>query len=91
MAIVNVMEQIVSDRLDVLLKNEECCTCERCIDDMKAIALNKLPPKYVSTNSGELFTKLNASLRQNTVDIDIAVTAALAMVSKQPSHLVENA
>lgn len=91
MALVNVMEQIVSDRLDVLLKNEECCTCPRCIEDIKAIALNKLPPKYVSTNSGELFTKLNASVRQSTVDIDIAITAAIAMVAKHPSHVVENA
>lgn len=88
MAIVNVMEQLVDEKLTVLLKDEKRCTCERCVEDMKAIALNKLPPKYVSTNNGELFTKLNASARQNAVDIEIAVAAALEMVASHPSHMV---
>lgn len=90
MALVNVMEQIVSDKLDEFLKGEECCKCTRCLEDMKAIALNRLPAKYVSTNSGELFSKLNATVRQSAVDIDIAVTSAVSMVAKHPSHASEN-
>ena len=63
MALINVMEKVVDDKLEEMLKTENCCQCERCIEDMKAIALNKLPAKYVSTHNGELFSKLDAMLR----------------------------
>ncbi len=86
MAIINVMEKFINERLDDMLSAEDCCKCERCVDDMKAIALNKLPAKYVSTHNGELFSKLEASIRQNAVDINIAVAAAIDAVSKRPSH-----
>lgn len=86
MALVNVMEQIVSDKLDQILEGEDCCKCNRCVEDMKAIALNRLPSKYVNTNSGELFSKLNATVRQSSVDINIAVTAAVKLVAQHPSH-----
>ena len=86
MAIVNVMENFVGERIEAMLEGEECCKCERCVDDMKAIALNKLPAKYVSTHNGELFSKLDAMIRQNAVDINIAVAAAIDAVSKRPSH-----
>lgn len=86
MSIVNVMEGFVAERINTMLANENCCKCDRCLDDMKAIALNKLPAKYVSSHNGELFSKLDASIRQNAVDINIAVTAAIDAVSKRPSH-----
>lgn len=86
MSIINVMEVFVGERLDDMLKTENCCKCERCIDDMKAIALNKLPSKYVSSHNGELFSKLDTMIRQNAVDINIAIAAAIDAVSKRPSH-----
>ena len=86
MSIINVMEAFVTERIEAMLENENCCKCERCLDDMKAIALNKLPAKYVSSHNGELFSKLDASIRQNAVDINIAVAAAIDAVSKRPSH-----
>lgn len=86
MALVNVMEQIVDEKLTQMLEGENCCKCPRCIEDMKAISLNKLPAKYVSTNSGELFTKLSATVRQSSVDINVAVAEAIDLVAKHPSH-----
>ena len=86
MSIINVMEAFVAERLDEMLKTESCCKCERCLDDMKAIALNKLPSKYVSSHNGELFSKLDSMIRQNSVDINIAIAAAIDAVSKRPSH-----
>lgn len=86
MALVNVMEDIVNDKLNELLRTENCCKCERCVEDMKAIALNKLPSKYVSTHNGELFSKLSSTVRQSMVDINVAVSNAIACVAKKPSH-----
>ena len=86
MAIVNIMEGFVEDRIKDMLEVEQCCKCERCLDDMKAIALNRLPAKYVSSHNGELFSKLDSMIRQNSVDINIAVAEAIYMVGKRPSH-----
>ncbi len=86
MALVNMMERFVDERLAEMLKAENCCKCERCIEDMKAIALNKLPAKYVSTHNGELFSKLDSTIRQNTVDLNFTVASAIEAVAKNPSH-----
>ena len=86
MALVNIMEYIFNDKLTEMLKTENCCKCDRCVEDMTALALNKLPARYVSTHNGELFSKLNSLVRQNSVDLNIAVAEAIACVSKKPSH-----
>lgn len=86
MALVNVMESFVDEKLKDMLEAEGGCRCERCFEDMKAIALNRLPAKYVSTHNGELFSKLDSTIRQNHVDINIAVAYAIECVSKYPSH-----
>lgn len=82
--VVNVMEEVVKDRLEVLLKEHDCCQCDTCKGDMLAMALNTLKPKYVNSKKGELFSKLNASKMQNTVDIDVAVAKAISVVSSSP-------
>lgn len=86
MALVNVMEKIVDDKLEECLRDEDCCKCERCLEDMKAIALNKLPAKYVSTHNGELFSKLESTVRQNSTDIMVAISQAIETVATRPAH-----
>lgn len=86
MALVNIMEDIVRNKLSEMLKSENCCKCDRCIEDMTALALNKLPSKYVSTHNGELFSKIDSMVRQNSVDLNIAVAEAISCVSQRPSH-----
>ncbi|MGN0649379.1 MAG: late competence development ComFB family protein [Oscillospiraceae bacterium] len=86
MALINMMEGFVDETLESMLKSENCCKCERCKEDMKAIALNALPAKYVSTHNGELFSKLDSTIRQNSVDITIAIANAIACVSSRPTH-----
>lgn len=86
MALVNVMEKIVDEKLAEMLKNEDCCKCEKCLEDMKCFALNKLPAKYVSSHNGELFTKLDATARQLSVDLNIAVSSAIDCVATRPAH-----
>lgn len=90
MALVNVMEGIIDEKLEQMLKEENCCKCERCLEDMKAMALNQLPAKYVSTRNGELFSKLNSLMRQNSIDINVAVSYAIKTVSERPSHDIKD-
>ena len=55
------------------------------------MALNKLPPKYVSTDKGKLFSKLNSlKEQQNGVDINVAVLSAVEFVSSHPRHSDED-
>lgn len=84
MAVVNVMESVVRARLEFLLQDTDCCKCDKCMDDMMALALNALKPKYVNSHKGELFSRLDTTKYQNTIDIDVAVTKAITTVSSRP-------
>lgn len=85
--LVNMMEHYVDERLAELLRRFDCCKCEICIEDMKAFALNRLPAKYVSTVSGQVFTRIQQEMEcQPTVDLDIAIVQAIESVSAKPRH-----
>ncbi|MDB5053627.1 MAG: late competence development protein ComFB [Bacilli bacterium] len=55
----NLMEEIVKNCLKDLLQHQESLVevDERAQSDILAIALNKLPSKYVSTTQGEMLAK----------------------------------
>jgi competence protein ComFB len=89
MGISNVMEEIVLSTIHEKLKFYDCCTCEQCINDMLAMALNMLPAMYASSNKGMLITKAINSEPQNRVNIDIAVLKAIDAVASRPHHSVE--
>ncbi len=82
----NYMEICVSDMMDAILKDLNCCTCETCRYDIFAIALNSLPPKYVVTKRGQLYTKMSTLQQQFDVDIIAAITKAAVLVSRTPRH-----
>ncbi len=88
MAVVNTMENIVDTALSELLKEEPgCCTCNHCMDDMKCLALNALPPKYVSSEKGILFSKISSAMgQQRSIDIRVACINALEFVKGHPHH-----
>ena len=86
----NYMEDCVNDMLAYMLKNAEfskkLCSCELCKLDIKAIALNGLPQKYVVTRKGELYAKVSSLQNQFEVDIIAAITKAAVIVGKNPRH-----
>ncbi len=87
MPIINVMEKLVDQKIEEMLPTIKCCTCEKCLDDIRAMTLNKLPAKYVSTDKGRLFSKLNSIKEtQNVVDINVAILAAIEFVAEHPRH-----
>ncbi len=72
--------------LDEILEFKDSCGCERCRSDVKALALNNLPPKYVVTDKGYVYTKVNELATQFRTDITVAITNAMKVVSKKPRH-----
>ena len=83
----NYVEDIVDETLKSLLpKYDPICQCEKCIQDIKALTLNELKPKYVVTDEGEVYAKLNELNYQFRTDIITKLMHAIDMVSKNPRH-----
>jgi competence protein ComFB len=83
--LINIMEKVVDSKMEVYLPDSGCCTCPICVGDIKCLALNKLPPKYVNTHQGELFSRVDqVMLRQNSVDVDFVVLNAIERVKEKP-------
>jgi len=92
MAIINIMEKIVDLKIEAYINDTNGCSCETCIDDIKCLALNKLPSKYVNTPKGELFSRVDQiMLRQNSVDVDFAVIKSIEFVKGNPRCSKEKA
>ena len=83
----NYMEDIVQHKMNVVLKTmPDMCLCEQCRLDILAHALNNSPPKYVVTQKGVMFAKLNVLEGQFEVDVVRAITDAAIVISKYPRH-----
>ena len=82
----NYMEDAVDATLDEIQEFKDSCRCDRCRSDIKALALNNLPPKYVVTDKGYVYTKVNELATQFRTDITVAITNAMMVVSKNPRH-----
>ncbi|NEW04969.1 late competence development ComFB family protein [Paenibacillus sp. SYP-B3998] len=87
MGVVNAVEAIVSDLFDEFQKNYELkCVCEQCQEDILALVLNQIPPKYTSSQKGQLFVKslyLNTQLQS---DVMKELTSAVFIVEHNQNH-----
>ena len=87
MKIHNYMEEAVKDVLEsILSERDDVCKCDICRSDMMAWALNRLPPKYVSTQKGRVYTKLDEIGIQFKTDIIREVAKAVEYVKNNPRH-----
>ena len=51
--------------------------------------MNFLPPRYVVTDRGQIYTKIKALEQQFNIDIITAITHAVKVVSSAPQHDTE--
>lgn len=82
----NYTEEFVLLTLNSMMKNLDCCKCERCRLDIASYALNRLPAKYVVTEKGELMTKLCEFSNQFEAEVMAELTVAAELVKKNPKH-----
>ncbi|NLP13729.1 MAG: late competence development ComFB family protein [Clostridium sp.] len=82
----NYMEEVVFSIMREIINDINVCTCEKCMLDIAALALNDLPPKYIVSEKGELYSKVNALKQQFEVDVISAVTKAAVLVKRNPRH-----
>lgn len=71
---------------DYLKKNADTCTCEMCREDMKALALNNIPPHYVSTDKGAIFKQVSFDLIGGKAQVTSAIITAIKTVGSNPKH-----
>lgn len=82
----NYMEEIVFSLIGEVLEDINVCTCDKCILDIAAIALNELPSRYIVSEKGELYSKINSLKQQFEVDVISAITKAAVLVKRNPRH-----
>lgn len=82
----NYMEEIVFSMIKEVLEDINVCSCDKCILDIAAIALNDLPSRYIVSEKGELYSKINSLRQQFEVDVISAITKAAVLVKRSPRH-----
>ena len=83
LVVVNLMEQLVTERLDAVFEKFNCCRCDKCRHDVAALALNVLPPQYVVAQPEEIPALLAAA---STKEIPGALVKAILQVKSNPQH-----
>jgi len=83
-AIINIMERLINDKIDIAIEKFRCCTCEKCRQDITAMALNKLHPKYIVAEP-ELLAEGLEDKEANT-QVTTALVQAILKVKANPKH-----
>lgn len=83
---INVMEVLVAEKVEKYVKLMGMCTCQRCIDDLMALTLNHLPPKYVVMSEGDRIPKLTFYEGHYNSEITAQLMKACKVVSDRPHH-----
>jgi len=80
------MEELVERSVDNCIAQAGACSCKRCRADICALALNRLPPRYVVTDMGDIFERVNAVSLQSQADIVFTIMQAIDTIQKEPRH-----
>lgn len=86
---VNVMEEVVSTLVNVLMMSPDYqtfCNCQKCRNDIIAISLNTLPSHYVTTEDGRKMVYEQLNTQDNRAWINKRIISAIHLVGKYPKH-----
>ena len=84
-SLVNEAERLVLQELDAQLKTAVgVCTCQDCVLDMAAFALNNVKPAYRVSLMGSVYRSSRDA--QHAQGVSKAVREAIAKVKENPSH-----
>lgn len=88
--VANVVERLIDEQFPIVMKKfPDVCCCHQCLSDIKALALNGLKPRYVSTDRGDLFERVHISDMMVKVEALRAMTEAVEKVSSNPRHTLD--
>lgn len=82
----NLAEDVMKTKVPVIMKSFNMCTCQDCVYDVLALALNHIKPLYTVTEKGQLFQKLASYELQYGTDLVSEITKACIKVKINPNH-----
>ena len=82
----NVMQVLVEEKAPKYVQMFGLCSCERCMEDVKALTLNNLPPKYVVVERGDMVPRLTVYESKFSSDITAQLLQACKLVMERPHH-----
>ncbi len=87
----NYTEVVVGEVFDEVLQQlrkqkPNICDCRKCREDVSAVALNRLPPRYIATDKGEVFTNVSFSRVGGKAEVIASLIYGFDLVAKNPRH-----
>ena len=82
----NYWEDKVVERAKSMIEKMDMCTCDKCLYDVSALVLNKLPPQYVTTHKGNLMMQIPATTAKMELELTVLVSRSAKMVKEKPMH-----
>lgn len=83
---INVMQILVEEKADEYMKMFGICCCDKCRVDVRAYALNHLPPKYVVLSENERVPRLTVYESRFASDVTAQLIQACKKVMLTPHH-----
>jgi competence protein ComFB len=84
-SLVNEAERLVIEEMGRQLpRNKGLCTCEECVLDIAAFALNQVRPRYRASLLGSIYAQGDAS--SFAKEIENAVAEAIRRIKANPAH-----
>ena len=83
---INVMQVLVEEKAPKYTQMFGLCSCQRCLEDVKALTLNNLPSKYVVIEPGDRIPRLTVYEGRFASDITAQMLQACKVISAHPHH-----
>lgn len=84
--LINIMEDNVIRAVNKTAPELNCCTCDKCKAELAAYVLNRIPPKYVDTEKGALYTKANHMSADFDMKVLLEIAQAASTIGKPKGH-----
>ena len=83
---VNIMQKLVENMAPAYIEKFGLCKCQRCLEDVKALALTNLGPKYTVFPVSERIPMLTVYERRYNSLVATELTKACVVVKDNPRH-----
>ena len=86
-SLVNEAERLVIEEMGRQLpRNKGLCTCEECVLDIAAFALNQVRPRYRASLLGSIYARQGDDASAFAKEIEKAVADAIRRIKANPAH-----
>ncbi|NLU23563.1 MAG: late competence development ComFB family protein [Clostridiales bacterium] len=82
----NITQALVEEKALKYMKLFDMCRCPRCMADVKALALTRLPPRYIVMPKANLVPMLSFYEEKMDADLTTQLISACQMVQEHPRH-----